>query len=196
MQARVLRFRWLNLIGSVIATAYNAVIGIWPFVAMNAVIALISAYWLRRLYREAHDPSVYQVVPVAPDDPYLRHLLAVHSADVAAHAPDFTQLPAAGVTRHTFLIVRGDEAVGVVAVAEVGDGVADVELDWVKPRFRDFTPGQFVYRESGALPAAGIRRVQLIPHENTDREYLLQGGAHSLGARPRAHLGDRLMGAA
>ena len=37
MQARVLRFRWLNLVGSVLATAYNAVFGIWPFVAMNGV---------------------------------------------------------------------------------------------------------------------------------------------------------------
>ena len=39
MQARVLRFRWLNLVGSVLATAFNAVFAIWPFVAMNGVIA-------------------------------------------------------------------------------------------------------------------------------------------------------------
>lgn len=175
MQARVLRFRWMNMAGSIVATVYNAVLGIWPFAAMNAVIAVISAYWLRRLYREAKDPTVYRVLAVAPDDPYLAHVLAVHAADIATHAPGFEAAPI-GPGRHTFLVVRGDEAVGVVALREAGDGVADVELDWVKPRFRDFTPGRFVYAQSGALPAAGIRRVQLIPHDATDREYLRKAG--------------------
>lgn len=176
MQARVLRFRWLNLAGSLIATAYNAVIGIWPFVAMNAIIAGICVYWLVRLYREARDPDVYQVLRVDPTDAYLQHVLAVHDADIAVHEPSFTALPSEGESRLTFMVARGDEAVGVVALRERGDGVADVELDWVKPRFRDFTPGRFVYRQSGALPAAGVTRVQLIPHDATDREYLRRAG--------------------
>jgi hypothetical protein len=41
MQARVLRFRVLNLVGSLIATGYNAWVGIWPFAVMNGVIAVI-----------------------------------------------------------------------------------------------------------------------------------------------------------
>jgi len=45
-QARVLRFRWLNLAGAVIATAYNTIVGIWPFAVMNGVIAVIDVYWL------------------------------------------------------------------------------------------------------------------------------------------------------
>ena len=40
MQARVLRFRWINLVGSLVATGYNTWIGIWPFAAMNAVSVL------------------------------------------------------------------------------------------------------------------------------------------------------------
>lgn len=177
MQSRMLRFRWMNLAGSLIATGYNAIFGIWPFVAMNAAIAVISAYWLRRLYREARDPEVYQVIPVPPDDPYLLHLLRVHAADIATHEPHFEADPSATDGRRATLIVaRGDEAVGVVALRDVGDGVGVVELDWVKPRFRNFTPGQFVYRDSGALPEAGFRRVTLRPHDATDREYLRRAG--------------------
>ena len=181
MQSRMLRFRWMNLAGSVIATGYNAFFGIWPFVAMNAAIALISAYWLMRLYREAKDPEVYQVIPVPADDPYVLHLLHVHAADIAIHAPGFDADAGAGAgtaseRRTTLLVVRGDEAVGVVAVRDKGDGVGEVELDWVKPRFRTFTAGQFVYRDSGALPAAGFRQVRLLPHGATDNEYLRRAG--------------------
>ena len=43
------RFRTLNFAGSLIATVYNVVFGIWPYAAMNAVIAIIDAYWLYRL---------------------------------------------------------------------------------------------------------------------------------------------------
>jgi hypothetical protein len=175
MQARVLRFRWINMVGSIIATFYNAALGIWPFVAMNAVIAVISAYWLRRLYREASDPAVYQVVPVSPSDPFLQHVLAVHSEDIASHQPDFVAQPD-DPARSTLLVVRGDEAVGVVALHDAGDGVGEIELDWVKPRFRDFSAGQFVYRDSGALPAAGFSRVTVTPHAATDTEYLRNMG--------------------
>jgi hypothetical protein len=37
--------------------------------------------------------------------------------------------------------------------------VAQVELDYVTPRFRDFTPGEFVYRRSHLLTDRGYRRV-------------------------------------
>src|SRR5918997_354186 len=120
-QARVLRFRWLNLVGSLIATAYNAVIGIWPFVAMNGAIALINVYWLSRLYREAHDDNTYEVVEVEPDDAYLLHVLRTYSDDIAQFAPGFDAgAPAAG--RAAFLVVRGDETVGVVILRDTGGG--------------------------------------------------------------------------
>lgn len=155
MQARVLRFRWMNLIGSVIATGYNVWLGIWPFAAMNAIIAVINVYWLMRLYREAHDESVFEVVEVAPGDAYFAHVLRVHAKDIASYHPRFTpKTPSAA-----YLVVRGDETVGAVVLSTQHDGVAHVELDWVTPRFRDFSPGEFVYRQSGVFAEHGIRRV-------------------------------------
>ena len=40
-----------------------------------------------------------------------------------------------------------------------GDGAAYVELDYVSPRFRDFSPGEFVWRRSGMLRDHGFARV-------------------------------------
>ncbi|MBE1877572.1 hypothetical protein [Myceligenerans pegani] len=48
---------------------------------------------------------------------------------------------------------------GVVEVLDLGDGVGAVLLDWVSLRFRDFTPGEFVWEESGALAGTGLREV-------------------------------------
>jgi len=157
-QARVLRFRWLNLAGSLIATAYNAVFGIWPFVAMNAAIAIINVYWLRRLLRERHDEAVYAVVEVAPDDAYLAHVMGVHATDIARFRSPAPPSDAEATTL-AFLVVHGDETVGVVLVSDLGEGVGHVDLDWVTPRFRDFTPGEFVYRRSGVFAERGFSRL-------------------------------------
>jgi hypothetical protein len=171
MQARVLRFRVLNLVGAFFATVYNSIIGVWPFAAMNAVIVVIDVYWLVRLLRERHDETVYSVVEVDGDDAYLRHVLRVHDDDIARFQPAFT----ADGGGAAFLVQRGDETVGVVVVRDAGDGVGRVELDYVTPRFRDFTPGEFVYRHSGVFAAHGLRSlvVDALPQ---NREYFERVG--------------------
>jgi hypothetical protein len=183
MQARVLRFRWMNLAGSLIATIYNAAIQLWPFFAMNAAIAVIDSYWIWRLTRERHDDEVYKVIPVAAGDAFLQHVLATHSEDIAKVQPDFDAAANVGADRSAFLVVRGDENVGVVSLRREGSGVGVVELDWVKPSFRDFTPGEFVYRESHVLADAGFRRLELEETEWTDEVYLRRMGFAPQGTR-------------
>jgi hypothetical protein len=188
MQARVLRFRWMNFAGSVIAAAYNAVVGIWPFAVMNAVIAVIDAYWLWRLTRERHDADVYQVVPVGAGDHYLRHVLGVHADDIARYYPSFV-LPGAGTAaepaRWAYLVLRGDETVGVVVVRDAGAGVGEVELDYVTPRFRDFTPGEFVYRRSGVFAGTGLRSLVVADDARDTQAYLERVGFRQLEGRWR-----------
>lgn len=183
MVARVLRFRWMNFAGSVIATVYNAAIQLWPFFAMNLAIAIIDAVWIWRLTRERHDDAVYKVIPVAAGDGFLQHVLATHAEDIAKVQPHFAAEAPAGDARSAFLVVRGDENVGVVALRNEGAGVGVVELDWVKPSFRDFTPGEFVYRESHTLEEAGFRRLEVEETESTDEVYLRRMGFAPHGTR-------------
>lgn len=178
MQARLLRFRWLNLVGSVLATGYNVVFGIWPFVAMNAVIAVINVYWLRKLVGERHDDAVYAVVEVAPDDAYLAHVMAVHASDIGRFRSPAPSTDA-GAGPLAFLVVRGDETVGMVLVSDLGGGVGHVDLDWVTPRFRDFTPGEFVYRKSGVFAAQGFHR--LVAGGDAQADYLTRVGFQRTG---------------
>ena len=162
LQARVIRFRTLNLLACVILLGFNAMIGVWPMVGMNVVLAAINLWFIVKLIGERHDDAVFDVVEVGPRDEYLRHVLRVHGADILKYQPDFVWDPS-DERGHAFVVLKGDETVGAVLLQAV-DGVARVQLDYVTPRFRDFSPGEFVWRRSGMLKEHGFRRVVTPPH--------------------------------
>jgi len=162
LQARVLRFRVLNLVAGSMLVAFNALIMVWPMVAMNLATSAINLYFIRRLLLDRHDGAAFRVLAVKSDDAYLVYVLSVHRADVTRYQPDFTWDGVPRDDRRPFLILRGDETVGVVIIRVDGE-VAHVELDYVTRRFRDFSPGEFVWRESGMLRDLGIRTVVTSP---------------------------------
>ena len=161
LQARVLRFRTLNLVACVILLGFNAILGIWPMVGMNAVLSAINVWFIVKLLGERHDDAVFEVLEVGPADEYLRHVLRIHGADILRFQPDFVWDPAAA-RGHAFVVLRGDETVGVVLLTADGT-VARVQLDYVTPRYRDFSPGEFVWRRSGLLREDGFTRVVTPP---------------------------------
>lgn len=160
LQARVLRFRALNTTACVVLIFFNAMIGVWPMVAMNVVLAAINIWFIVQLQRQRHDEAVFDVLRVGTGDDYLRHVLTTHGEDIHRFQPDFELSP----DPHdlAFIVVRGDETVGVVLVHGDGD-VARVVLDYVTPKYRDFTPGEFVWRRSGLFEGLGFRRVVTSP---------------------------------
>ena len=174
-QARVLRFRVLNLAGAVLAVVYNVVLAIWPFAAMNLIIAVIDVYWLRRLLTSRHDPAAYSVVEVGPRDAFLGHVIGQHLDDIHRFQPTYAA-PADDAPRWAFLVQRATETVGAVVVRDEGHGDAVVELDYVTERFRDCTPGEFVYARSGVFAGHGVRRLLAGSELATQSEYLRRVG--------------------
>jgi hypothetical protein len=162
LQTRILRFRLLNLTASLTLVVFNSLVHVWPMVAMNVVTASINVTFITRLLRERGDEKVYEVVAVGSDEAYLNHFLKVQGPDIRKHFPRF-EPSAVDAGRSAYLVERGNETVGVVVVRDAGDGVAQVELDYVTPRFRDFSPGEFVYRSSGLFRGKGIRRIVTPP---------------------------------
>ena len=124
-------------------------------VGLNTVLCLINLFYLWRMLRSRDDAAAYTVLEVEPDDRYLTHVLSVHAQDIARFNPGFR----AGAGELAFLVLQGDETVGVVLAHDAGGGTAEVTLDWVTPRHRDFSPGQFVFRESGLFARRGFTRV-------------------------------------
>ncbi len=148
----------LNLVACVVLVVFNALIGVWPMVAMNVALCGINLVFIRRLLLERHDPTAYDVLEVGADDAYLRHVLRLHRDDIGRFFPEF-EPDSVAHGRTAFLVQHRDETVGVVVVRDAGDGVAQVELDYVTRRYRDFSPGEFVYRESTLFRDRGFRTV-------------------------------------
>jgi hypothetical protein len=66
--------------------------------------------------------------------------------------------------------------VGLVLVRNAGDGSAQVDLDYVVPRYQGFTVGEFVYRPGGPLAMRGYRRVIAPPRMQNAGDYLTDVG--------------------
>ncbi|MBJ7358690.1 hypothetical protein [Nocardioides sp.] len=161
LQTRVLRFRLLNLAASVILVVYNALLAVWPMVGMNAAVSAINVVFIARMLRDRHAETGYHVIEVGPDDAYLRHFLQVHEADIERYQPGFAA-DGLGAGDLAFLVLSADETVGVVVIRAEGE-VAHVLLDYVTLRYRDFSPGEFVWRQATRLRDRGFRKVVTPP---------------------------------
>ncbi len=183
MQTRVMRFRVLNTTACVILIGYNAAIEVWPMVAMNVALTAINLWIIARMLRDRHDARVYDAVPISVDEPFLTHLLARHAKDVQEFNPTLGPDVTADA-EHAFLVSSGDEVVGVVlsrAGAEPGE--QQVLLDYVLPTYRDFTPGEFVFRPDGPFARIGTRRVVASPGMTASERYLRAVGFVRQGDR-------------
>nr|WP_237727947.1 hypothetical protein [Cellulomonas sp. APG4] len=189
LQTRVMRFRVLNAVACVVLVGYNAAVGVWPMVGMNVVLVGINLWVIRKLLRERHDARVYDAVPIGVHEPLLRRLLERHGEDIRSFNPG---LPA-DVTHeaeHAFVVTLGDEVVGVV-LSRTGAAPDEqqVLLDYVTPAYRDFTPGEFVFRPDGPFAALGTRRVVASPGMAASERYLRTVGFVEQGGHRVLELG-------
>lgn len=177
LQTRILRLRLLNLVGCIVLVGFNFAIQVWPMVGMNAVLAVINLVHLWHLVRHRHDDSEYAVLEVNATDAYLGHVLTAHRKDIVKFNPDFTE----AVSPYAFLVQRGERTVGVVLAHDAGEGRAQIDLDYVLPKYRDFTPGEFVYRRSDVFTNHGFHQVVAPPRMRDSGSYLQKVGFHREG---------------
>ena len=132
-------------------------------VAMNVVLSAINIWFLVKLLKDRHDEAAFEVLEVRPDDAYLGYVLRRNGADIAQFQPDFDAATlGAHPDRAAYLVQKGDETVGVVIIDPDGD-TARVRLDYVNAKYRDLSPGEFVWRRSGLLREKGFTRVETSP---------------------------------
>jgi len=187
LQTRVMRFRVLNAISCVVLVGYNAAVGVWPMVAMNVVLVGINLGVIAKLVRQRHDTRAYDAVAIGTAEPFLAALLQRHRTDIATFNPDLpADLPAdpARLAEHAFLVSSGDQVVGVVLSRRgAGPDEQQVVLDYVLPPFRDFTPGEFVFRPDGPFAALGTRTVVASPGMAASERYLRAVGFREVDGR-------------
>ncbi len=170
MVPSVRRFRVLNLAGSLIATVYNVVFGIWPYAAMNAVIAIIDIYWLLKLRsdRARH----YRICPVEPGCGLVADFLDRHGEGIREAYPQFDAAVPGGA--QAFLTLFEDEVIGLF-IFDVEDGDGVVLIDYVTQRFRDLKPGRTLYADP-AIRTRGVGRLVVDPAVMADPAYFVKQG--------------------
>ncbi|AMD87827.1 hypothetical protein AXF14_09840 [Actinomyces radicidentis] len=180
MVPSVRRFRRLNLAGSLIATVYNAVFGIWPYAAGNAAITIIDLYWPLRLRRAGE--RRYSVCPARPDDAVVAGFVERHRSGIEQAYPGALDRLGRSSARTCFLTLCDDEVVGLFAMESVDDGAAQgapatarVLVDWVTDRFRDLKPGRALYAHP-ALAATGVSALVVDPAAVADPGYFARMG--------------------
>lgn len=156
-QQRITRLRLINLAGSAILVAYNLWLGVWPMVALNVALTVIQLYHLNILVRSRHDEKVYAVASAEPGDGVVAHLVALHGEDIRSFHPSFRDPTESSAA---FLVLTGDQLVGLVLATVDEEGTAHLDVDYVTPAYRDFTPGEFVFRRSGVWQRLGVHRIR------------------------------------
>lgn len=159
LQTRILWLRVVNSMGCVIHIIYNSIVGVWPMVGMNTVLLAINLYYLNRLLRQRHSARSYCVSPIGLNEPLLKHVLELHELDIRKFAPGLGANMIDKAER-AYLVTTGDEIVAVV-LSHRG-ATPDTEcllVDHALPKFRDFTPGQFVYGPNGPFAQLGRQRI-------------------------------------
>ena len=159
---------------------FNAAIAVWPMVAMNLVLTAINVFYIVRLLRDRHDPETFDVVKIPPTESYTRYLMKEFAADIEHFNPGFSIEDAARADRG-FLMLRGPETVGLVLTRDAGAATAQIELDYVVPRYQGVTLGEFVYRAGGPLASFGYRRAVAPRRMQKTGDYLADVGFHRDG---------------
>ncbi|MHB8275085.1 MAG: hypothetical protein ACYDDW_11445 [Dermatophilaceae bacterium] len=124
---------------------------------MNVALSGINLWFIRRLASERHSDVAFEVLEVGPLDEYLRHTMRVHAEDIERFQPGF-EWDGAAPGHTAYLVQRADETVGVVLVRDAGDGVAQVELDYVTPRSATSHRGSSSIGVAGSSAIAGSAR--------------------------------------
>lgn len=149
LMTSVVRLRVINLIGSAIFTCYALVIKSYPTAAMNLFLVGINIYHLVRLLKEQ---KTYDLIRTDLSDGYAAYLLEKNADDIRTWFPAFSL--EAERPEIAYLVCCDSNPAGLFLAKPIGDGGAEVLLDYATPVYRDTSVGRFLYRR---LAEAGYK---------------------------------------
>lgn len=139
------RLRMLSLLGSIFFATYGFLIGSMPILIVNTAIFFINVRWLWRMSRER---EYFSLLETSLSSSYVERFLLFHSQEISKYQPEFEPPKQHSVS---FFILRNMVPVGLWIGHEIAEGVMQVDLDFVIPRYRDSKAGEFFYGEDNPV---------------------------------------------
>ncbi len=136
----IVKFRWINLIGAIIFSAYGFIIGAIPVGLLNGFIVAVDAYYLYLIYSKK---EIFEILEVRSENKYMIRFLEFYNSDILKHFPDFCYKPEMNTL--SFLILRNMSVAGVFLAHRVDENTLYVGLDYVIAEYRDLKNGKFIY---------------------------------------------------
>lgn len=165
-------FRWANLIGSMIFSAYGFMIGALPVGILNAGIAIADAYYLYRMY---YKKEKFDVIELGNNDPYLIKFVDFYKNDINKFVPDFSYKSVQNSIQ--YLVLRNMAVAGIFIAQTDDKPELAVKLDYVIPQYRDYKNGKFIYSKlHSRFVSDGYKSIKAEAASQKHAEYLSKIG--------------------
>ncbi len=173
LMTSVVKLRIINLIGSLIFTAYAVLIASYPTAFLNACLVIINVHQLRKLHRSAG--RSYDLHEIKGGDGFTAWFIGKYLDDIRTYFPDFEPEKAAGT--EGYAVFYEDQAAGILLGTRTEDSIK-ILIDYTTPAFRDCSVGPYLYEQ---LALRGIRRLSCESSSLSHVRYMLDMGFRQEG---------------
>ncbi len=172
MMSSVIKLRIINMAGACTFIIYGFLIGSMPVALLNTLIVAINLYYLYHIFRAK---EYFTILEEDPNSEYLKHFLKFYKKEIEKYNPGFEYVPSPD--QHIYFMLRNLIPAGLCIVELRKDGVAEIQLDFVIPGYRDFKTGKFIYYDKRKLfTDNGIKKVVTRTDNDRHKHYLQKMG--------------------
>jgi hypothetical protein len=146
LMSSIIKLRIINTIGSTIFAVYGILIGSLPVAVMNFGIVAINAYYLIKIFSEKAPLSL---VEMSPNSEYMTSFIDYYESDIKK----FVRFNKAVLKDSViaFLVLRDMQDAGAFICSEHDSETLKIDVDFVTPKYRDFSIGKYIYKDQKKL---------------------------------------------
>lgn len=177
LMSSIVKFRWINLLGSALFAAYGFLIQAWPVCFFNSAIVFINLYFLYKIYSRKDE---FKIIKTSENESLLHEFVNFNKKEIEKISPDFDFK--LSDKEYNYFITRNMVLVGLFLAKKESDNALTVSLDFVTPQYRDFKNGSFLYQFlAETLQKYGINTLNAIGKTPAHQQYLKEMGFKNNG---------------
>ena len=109
----IVKFRWINLVGASIFSAYGFIFGAYPVGVLNGFIVVVDLFYLKKIYFKK---DFFDTIEIRKDNKYLLKFLDFHHKEIQKCFPGFTYKPEMNTLG--FFVLRNTAVAGIFLAHE------------------------------------------------------------------------------
>ncbi len=156
----------LGLLVSITGFAFDGI-----YMAIVLCLALL-VYLITNFLKNMKHYSRISIIEVGYDDAYVKEFLQYYSKSLYLYFPIFEP----DKEQKIHLLIKEMNVAGILVLKQKGD-VMYVEIDFIKPEYRDFSIGNYIYNQNtGYFKKLGVNTLLAKSYHYLHSKYLLKMG--------------------